>query len=341
MLDESVNNPLMATSTSTSTPRTLRERWSDWRRRQYSRVFTEHWRIGIIDAPLQSLLLPGPVPPIRWVTPRDNAGYWADPFGLSGSTTHVYCERFDEQSGLGRIELLELKDGELQFVEAVDVQEAKGVRSSIGRGLHASFPHTFELDGQRYALPETGASRDCVLYRVDDAGQWHSALTLLHGVAAADPALFRWRGLLWLAFTDVDIGTQDNLCLFVADRLQGPWRPHARNPVKIDLGGARMAGGFFEHEGVLYRPGMDCRGTYGAAVVIYRVEECSLRAYRETAIRVIEPDRNGPLPDGLHTLSAWGDRTLVDGKRMIFNPRVLMRKLVQRLRAGRQRRLAE
>ena len=33
---------------------------------------------------------------------------------------------------------------------------------------------------------------------------------------------------------------------------------------------------------------------------------------------VVEPDKNGPYPDGLHTLSAFGDMTLVDGKREQF-----------------------
>jgi hypothetical protein len=33
---------------------------------------------------------------------------------------------------------------------------------------------------------------------------------------------------------------------------------------------------------------------------------------------VVEPDKNGPYPDGLHTLSAFGEMTLVDGKREQF-----------------------
>jgi hypothetical protein len=311
------------------------QHWHGWCERQHSRWFTEHWRVGIIDAPVHTLLAPGPLPPIRWITPREHAGYWADPFGMPGDDTHVYCERFDERSGLGRIERLELHGDTLMPIEQVEQRDAAGAASPIGHGLHASFPHAFELDGQRYAVAETSAARECVLYRIGDDGRWHSPLTLLREFAAADPAIFRWKDRLWLACTDADAGTHDNLCLFHAERIEGPWQPHPGNPVKVDRGGARMAGNFFEHDGVLYRPGQDCRSTYGAAVVLHRVEECSIRGYRETPVRVVAPDPQGLLPHGLHTLSAWGDRTLVDGKRMIINPLALARKLGTRLRSGR------
>jgi hypothetical protein len=36
-------------------------------------------------------------------------------------------------------------------------------------------------------------------------------------------------------------------------------------------------------------------------------------------------------PRGLHTLSAWGSRTLVDGKKYVVLPRVLRRKVARRL----------
>jgi len=40
--------------------------------------------------------------------------------------------------------------------------------------------------------------------------------------------------------------------------------------------------------------------------------------FEERVVAVVEPDQNGPYPDGLHTLSAFGDMTLLDGKREQF-----------------------
>jgi hypothetical protein len=308
-----------------------------WRARQRSRWLSEHWRIGIIEAPIWSLLGSGPLPPIRWVTPREHAGYWADPFGLPGDPNHLFCERFDERSGVGRIERLELRGDEPVSLGPVEVFDADGRASVLAGGSHASFPHVFEIDGELFVIAETSAARECVLYRVDAWSRWHSPVTLLRNVAAVDPAIVRWQGRFWLAFGDEDIGMHDNLCLFHAERIEGPWQRHAVRPVKQSREGSRMAGGFFEHEGVLYRPGQDCRNDYGAAIVLHRVDELSLSTYRETPIRIIGPDTDGPLPAGLHTLSSWGDRTLVDGKRMSVNPIAIARKIASRLLAGRGR----
>ena len=303
----------------------------DWRKKLHARIYTEHWRVGIIDRPIHTLVEPGPLPPIEWVTPHEYAGYWADPFAMPGDDRHVYCERFDELGGVGTLEKLELRGHRLQLCGPIQSVDAAGADAPIGRGLHASFPNVFEVDGQLYGLAETCAARACTLYRVDGSGRWHSPVELLPGVAGADPALFKWQGHYWLALTDVDIGNQDNLCLYHAPAIAGPWQLVGAGPVKIYRGGARMAGRFFEHEGILYRPGQDCRATYGAAVVIYRVDECSVDGYRETPVRTLSPDPRGPLPDGLHTLTAWGSRTLVDGKRLGINPIVLGRKLRARI----------
>jgi hypothetical protein len=310
-------------------------RWQAFLARQRARWLTEHWRIGFIDAPLSSLLRLRTVPSIRWLTLREPGGYWADPFARSGHPGEVWAERFDEVTGVGRIERMEVQGDALVSLGPVVVDGtkegvAKDENDALGRGLHASFPHAFELDGQALVVCETGAARECVVWRVADDGRWHSPLTLLRDVAAADPAIFRWQGRLWLAFTDADRGPHDNLCLFHADRLEGPWRPHRGNPVRESLAGARMAGAFFEHEGALYRPGQDCRAGYGAAVVIHRVDACSPEAFSETEVSRLLPDPAGAAPDGLHTLNAWGDRTLVDGKSWHFSSVALKRKLLAR-----------
>ena len=207
------------------------------------------------------------------------------------------------------------------------------MRGSYGRSFHVSFPNVFEMDGRVLAVAETGALRECVLHEVQADGGWRPLVTLLKGVAAADPALFCWQGRYWLAYTDADKDVWGNLCLLWAEKLEGPWRPHAFNPVRLDVGGARMAGNFFWHEGALYRPGQDCRTGYGAGLSIYRVDHCSATQYREVLVRHFAPDPSGPCPAGLHTLNAWGERTLIDGKSWRLNPAKLLQKLGRRFGA--------
>ena len=303
----------------------LAGRWRSWCALQRSRWLSEHWRIGLIDAPVIDWVQSGGRLPVRWITPPSSAGYWADPMGMAGDPSRLFCEYFDERSGRGHLQALRL--------------DAKGQVASreplaVGSGGHLSFPLVVVIDGRRLGLVESAADRECVLYEVDDQGRWRRLVTLLRGVAAADPALFAWGGRYWLAYTDLALGALDNLCLHHAPALEGPWQPHANNPVKLDVTAARMAGGLFSHGGQLYRPAQDCLAGYGAAVTLHRVLHCTPEVYLEEPVARIAPDPAGPCPDGLHTLSAWGDRTLIDGKRLGLNPVSLLRKLRERLGAA-------
>ncbi len=300
----------------------LRARSRAWRQRLRAQWLSESWMIGVIDAPIQAALSGQGAPgPVRWLGPRGRHGYRADPFGLPGQA-RVYCEFYDYRDGLGRLQALDLDP-------RGTVVQARTLPVSAGR--HASYPFVFQHQGQCYAVPETAAQRRCVLHRIEPDGAWTPLATLLEDVAAADATLFEHGGLFWLAYTDLALGAFDNLCLRYAEDLRGPWRPHALHPVKLDLRSARPAGTPFLHQGALYRPAQDCADGYGSALAINRIEVCTPQRYRESVVRRCLPDPRGANPHGLHTLSAWGERTLVDGKRYVFNPHELARKLRARV----------
>lgn len=295
--------------------------WRAWCQRQKARWLSESWRIGVVDAPPMAWIADRGRLPVHWITAEQRQGYWADPMGMVGDSQRLFCEYYDERTGLGHLEALQLD---------TQGQVASRQRLAVGGGAHVSFPLVVELDGRRLGVAEAAATRECLLYEVGDDGLWQPVATLLQGVSAADPALFKWEGRYWLAYTDLRHGSDNNLCLQHADRLEGPWQPHANNPVRTDVGAARMAGGLFEHGGRLYRPAQDCLRHYGAAVVLHQVLRCNPTEYLEEAVARIAPDPDGPCPDGLHTLSVWGNRTLIDGKRMALNPVAVWRKLRQR-----------
>jgi len=297
-------------------------------RRMSARWLSENWMIGVVDAPIQALLsAPASAPKVRWLGRRAHRHYRADPFGAPGHPQRLYCEEYDYRKGVGRIVMLE-----------VDARNRLTRRSTAPLPLqgHASYPYLFEHAGRLYCIPETAAQNRCLLYEVGADGGWRLVACLLQNVAAADATLFHWDGLFWLAYTDVAQGKFDNLCLSWAPALAGPWQPHAGNPVKIDHRSARPGGTPFVHRGVLYRPAQDCGAGYGSAVVLNRVLQCTPEHYRETPVRRLGPDPHGVNPHGLHTVSAWGGRTLIDGKRHQLNLLDLQRKLVDRLRGERK-----
>jgi len=197
-----------------------------------ARLFAEHWQIGIIDAPAGRLLDPAFSPGIDWLTKADRHGYCADPVGVPSSDRIVLCEYYDRRTGSGHLERLEFAPGGALVART---------RLPVGGGSHVSFPQALAIDGRQLGIAETSATRTTTLHAIAADGSWTPLHTLLIDFAAVDPTLFAWQGRFWIACTDADVGEHDNLCLWYADRLEGPWTAHANNPVKVDVRGARMA----------------------------------------------------------------------------------------------------
>jgi hypothetical protein len=295
---------------------TCRDRWS-------SRLVSEDWIIGVIDKPIEAVAADDVRDGVHWIGPWDGGRYWADPFGVPGDPTRLLCEEVLHDQPVGTLKELTL-DG------AFAVTKERGL--DFGLSGHLSYPFMVVNDGVAYCIPESVAAGSVVIFRASDSGAgWQRHCVALEGVRAADPTLFIHGGLYWLAYSDEDRGAQDTLFLAWAEKLEGPWRQHRGNPVKIDVRSARPGGTMFYRDGKLLRPAQDCSRGYGSAIAINRVDLCTPDAYAEEVIDVLRPAPGAPAPDGLHTLSAWGQRTLIDGKRLWINPAVLRHKLRKRL----------
>ena len=273
------------------------------------------WNIGVADAPIQAFLTPGHQPTVRFLDLPLDGGYFADPFGVAhGTTLTILCEAFDDRAWQGAIVALRVVDGRCAGPPVVVLADEH----------HMSYPYLVEEAGTMYCVPERSEAREVALYAaVEFPTRWIKTAVLLADIQAVDSTVFRHDGLWWLAYTDVAVGMTDNLSLCYAERLRGPWQPHRRNPVKRDLGSARPGGTPFVHDGQLYRPAQDCSATYGGRVVINRVTRLSPDEFAEEFATTVEPDAAGPFPGALHTLTAAGRFTLVDGRRDRFTaPRV-------------------
>ena len=257
------------------------------------------WNIGVIDAPIETLLLETPA--VRWLALAGNEDTLADPFALPSSPDIIVCERINGRHGVGEIVSVDLRSGSI--AEVLCTPE------------HLSFPFVFEHAGALYALPESHMTGRITLYRVQpDPLRFVDPITLVD-IDGCDPTIVRWADRWWLFCTRASRLPDTNLFVYFADTLTGPWMPHARNPVKTDIRGARPAGTPFVYNGTLYRPAQDCSTSYGAAVVLQRVDALTPDAFAERPVRRLEPDRAGPFPDGLHTVSAAGTRCFIDGRR--------------------------
>jgi hypothetical protein len=206
-------------------------------------------------------------------------------------------------------------------IVAVDLDENGGFsRPAIVMNptFHVSYPYLLEWDGDLYCIPETGRLRRVDLYRCTAfPGSWARVGSLIEGFPAQDPTVLRHGGRWWLLCGGPRLASAE-LHAWHADDLQGPWQRHPGNPLKTDIRSSRPAGTPFIHNGRLYRPAQDGSRTYGGAVSINRVVRLTPTKFEEETVATLRPARDGPYRSGIHTVSAVGDVTLIDAKRLVF-----------------------
>ncbi len=284
-------------------------------------LLVEQWMVGVVDMQFTEAVRLQHLP-IRWIGKRVSSHCWADPFGVPGCKDEIYCEEFDFKRNTGRIVKLKL-NGYVVPDRPQDVD--------FGLPGHLSYPYLFRHAGALYCVAESGQSRRCVLSRQDECGCWTQVVVLLDDAEVADPTIFRHGGYFWLAYTDGSLGAFDNLCLCYASDLLGPWHVHPQNPVKFDHCSSRSAGSVIKDGDQLLRVAQVCKSRYGQAVSVNRILHCTPEFYREEVIRIVSPGRDKLNPHGLHTMSEWGDRILVDGKRHVVNFWVVARRIASRI----------
>jgi hypothetical protein len=301
-------------------------------RRIRQELTREHWRIGVIEQPIHTLVEDFDPAAILWLdVPFE--GFLADPFGIAGpdGSLIILAEALPWKERRGRIAAIERRgDGTLTLAP-----------TSLTADAHLSYPQLIEQGGEIYCIPESSAQGCVQLFRaVDFPRRWVLERVLLEQFAGSDATVVQYQGGWWMFVGHHAEQDEAKLFIFHSAALQGPWTPHALNPVKCDLRSSRPAGTpFVGKDGALYRPAQDCSRVYGGALVINRVTRLTPAEFEEEITAHLRPDPAGPCPDGLHTLSAAGELTLVDGKRHRLLPAPLAAAL-NRLQGSRGRTLS-
>lgn len=236
------------------------------------------------------------------VPPRDRV--FADPFPLvKDNKTYVFFE-----------ELVGSQEGSISLGEVGPYGSLKLMGNVLTRTHHMSYPCLFSEVDEVYLVPESFDAKEVVIYRMlRFPNQWERHATVCQDIQAVDPTLIHYENRYWL-FCNVaspGMSPNDELHIFHAKQIRGPWEPHRSNPVVSDVRFARPAGSFFSHNGSLIRPAQDCATRYGNAVRFLRVEELSLFAYREEEVGILQPVRDSTFT-GTHTHNRAGGTTFVD-----------------------------
>jgi hypothetical protein len=233
--------------------------------------------------------------------------FFADPFVVGdGGRHYVFYEDFSRREGRASI-----------AVAVVEGGVAHPGRPVVHTGHHLSYPFVFRAGGCHYLVPESAEAGVVQLFRATDFPyKWEPDTTLLSGTCVYDPTLLEHDGR-WYLFAAVPAprADADELHVFSADNLRGPYAPHPFNPVVSDVTCARPAGRIFRLGGRLLRPGQDGAGGYGAAVVLSEIRTLTPNAYEERLLTRITPDwaRNAR---GTHTIDHDSGVQVMDVKQL-------------------------
>ncbi|KQT57008.1 formyl transferase [Methylobacterium sp. Leaf456] len=272
-----------------------------------------HWRVGWrrLDGPDLFGLRAHPAGGWR-VLPDDGRRFYADPFPLDADgRTVLFVEEYPHATGKGVISAVTF---------GPDGPEGTP-RPVLEEPWHLSYPFVFARDGAVWMVPEASRNGTVDLYRAKHfPGGWIREATLLSGVTASDATLVEHGGRWWLFATVRDGATardphgafSDTLCLWSAPDFRGPFAPHPKNPVLIDIAAARPAGRIVARGGRLIRPVQDNRAGYGAALALARIDRLDEAGFAQTVETIL---RSGPLWPGtrLHTLNRSKELEFIDG----------------------------
>lgn len=274
------------------------------------RLTRQSWNCAVVPYPIQvvSGLLGSEqqsraLRAAQWMTPGKDE-FYADPFGFPTADAgyRIFFERYSWRDERGEIATSTYDNGEFG-----------AAKLSLDAKTHLSYPYVLRRNGSWVFIPEHSAARDISSFEFDEDGKVQRKQSILPKSELIDTTIIQRDGKYW-AFGLLDNHAKNTeLHLFHADHLQGPWRPHTLNPIKSNVRSARPAGTPFLHEGRLFRPSQNCSRIYGGSIIVNEVLTLTTEDYEEVEVTSVEPDPDGKYLEGLHTLSAIGDFTLIDG----------------------------
>ena len=282
-------------------------------RRIVSRLERESWSIRLRRA--GAGMPHGGEGEVALIPPADR--FYADPFLIEADGRHhLLFEEYAYGEGRGVISATTL-DPSGRLGELRPVLEAPH---------HLSYPFAFERGGELFMVPESAAAGTVDLYRATQApDRWQREATLLEGIAAYDPTLLEHDGRFWLWVATVPRGgvDADELRLYSAPDLPGPYEPHPLNPLLSDVRCARPAGAVLRLGDELLRPAQDGSAGYGGRIRWRRIERLDREGYGEADVGALEPPAGAGLA-GLHTfnrLGGWEAWDLLERRRRWPRPR--------------------
>lgn len=243
---------------------------------------------------------------VRYMAPKANHEYYADPFILSGKDENlIIAEHYSYKTRKGNIVVI--KPG---------INQSKTV---IEKDTHLSYPFVYNENGKTFVIPEESGAGKVNLYQWNEDTYELDFKTTLLDLPVIDPSILKHNGKYYLMGGIKDECPNEKLYIYFANQLEGPYVAHPKNPVKCDPRGSRMGGGFIPTEDGIIRPGQYSVKHYGEKLWFFKINTLNETDYEETFQYEMTPDQKAPFKCGLHnyhkidTFEVYDQKTMSSG----------------------------
>ena len=260
------------------------------------------WAIAIYQGESPFDLAPAPGvknPVIRACDVSDvKAEYVADPFMVSfAGQWYMFFEVMNALTNQGDVGYATSQDGLSWEYKKIVLDEP----------FHLSYPYVFYWDGHFYMIPESAKGGAIRLYRADNFPESWSFIGNLIAGEFADNSVFYEKDTWWI-LTCSKPHSHDELRLFFADNLMGPWTEHPASPiVQGDATKAQPGGRVLVSDDRIIRFAHYDKKTYGKKVLAFFITELSRTEYSERAYEnnpVLKGGPKGWNRHGMHHIDA-------------------------------------
>lgn len=282
-----------------------------------SKLFYNTWNIGFIEKSVEDIVSGEETTfPVRWVKHNYKDRFFADPYLLSvdDSSLKVLVEDFPYYHKKGMISLLTVDRKTYQLLNRKVI---------LKQPFHMSYPFIFRnADGSvKWVAPEASQSGNLFRYRMNpQSGMLENQATLFQE-PLLDSTILEHNGRYWLFCTKRGPESNRDMFIYFSDCPEGPWMPHAKNPVVQDVTKARPAGNMVKMGGSIYRLSQKSDKCYGEDINVSRVTTLTETDFEEEPVKQIKACKDD-YSLGFHTLNGFDGKAIsvVDGLRKDFRP---------------------
>ncbi|MCP9751049.1 hypothetical protein [Ferruginibacter sp. HRS2-29] len=279
----------------------------------YDKLTVKQWNIGLARVDIRELIRNKESNiEYTWLPAGPAKRFFADPFIFRNDdgNINVIYEDFSNDDQYGKVSITTV-DKDFRPLFTKEILDTKS---------HLSYPNAFVAEGKTYVMPESSMSGAILRYEYDFAKkELKNAITIINE-PLLDPTIVFFNNKYWLFATKRGPGSNNKLYLYHSGKLEGPWTPHIKNPVKDSFYNTRPAGNFVIVDGELYRPAQNSIDYYGKAVVINRINALTEEDFGEEEHMLLKAPRHTDYNFACHTLNYLDDIIVIDGLRRKFMP---------------------